>query len=63
MSRSIPFIVQTTLCVVQDKFADIGSVFDGADLGGQWLSEHLQLLRGEFDTDQEEQELGVVGGG
>ena len=31
---------QTTLCVVQDEFADLGSVFDGVDLGGQWLSGH-----------------------
>jgi len=48
---------------MQDESADIGGLFDGFDLGGQWLSRHPGLLLVEFDTDQEEQGARVIGGG
>ena len=37
-----------------------GDLFDGIDIGGQWLSRHSGLLLVECDTDQEEQKAWVI---
>ena len=47
---------------MQDESADVVCVFDGVDVGGQWLSGYSELLCLEFDSDQSEQESSVVGG-